>query len=51
MQLKKCLTIEEKNRMIEEIQDGNAIHDVDKEYGVSRSQVYKMLKNTGSPPV
>ena len=45
------LSIQEKKRLSEEIRDGKPVRDVGKKYGISPSQVYRILRNKGSPPV
>ena len=37
--------------MVEDIRDGIPVRNLGKKYGISRSQVYRFLKNKGSPPV
>ena len=43
------LNIQDKKSMVEEIRDGLLVRNVGKKYGISRSQVYRFLKNKGSP--
>ena len=44
------LSLQDKKIIVEETRDGTTVCDVGKKYGISRSQVYRILKNKGSPP-